>query len=128
MKIKNKDLKIYINIIEVFQLMSFFGIVCTLIFGYKSIQMNFTNFIINSAIIQSAFLFIPVITCSILYFTKKYSIKKYDEIRKNIPEYIYKTDFYSTEPLPDKSDKIKISDITEKCYINGYGNYDPNNS
>ena len=61
-----------------------------------------------------------------LYLLKRYSDKKYEEIRKNVPEYIYKTEYYSIEPLSEKSEKIKLSDITGTCYIKGYGNYDPN--
>jgi len=128
MKIKKEELKTYLKVIGTFQLMSFIAIFSTFIFDFKSNQLHFHNFVMNAILCESFMLIIPVLTCLIFFFLKQHSDKKYEEFRKNIPEYIYKSDFYSISPFSDKSEKIKISDITEKCNIHGYGTYDPNNT
>jgi len=128
MKIKKEDLKMYLKVIETFQLMSLFAIIVTYILDFKHIQLNSMNYITDSIIIQLSMLIIPVLSCLVFYFLKHHYDNKYEEFRKNIPEYVYKNEYYSTEPLSDKSEKIKITNIKEKCNINGYGYYDPNNS
>lgn len=107
--------------------MPLIAIVGTLLFDFNSIQQDLSNFIMNSILVQSIMLIVSVLSCLIVCLLRHHSNKEYEEFIKNIPEYIYKTEYYSNEPLSDKSEKIKISDITEKCYINGYGFYDPNN-
>jgi len=117
----------FFKIIGTFQLISLSAIVMTFLFNVNYIQSNCMYFITISVIIQLSILIISALVCIIVYFMMQLSNNKYEEFRKNIPEYIYKSEIYSTEPISDKSEKIIISDITDNCYINGYGNYDPNN-
>lgn len=62
-----------------------------------------------------------------------------DSDSNNIPEYVYVHNFsksldddfdrditiISINKLNDNAEKVKLSTINKKCYINGYGLYEP---